>query len=240
MKKGFTLAEVLITLGIIGVVAAMTMPVLINKYQEIVTVTKVKKFYSLISQALQLSFIDNGYPENWDGTSGGIYEKIKPYLKTLDSCCEACTPEISCDKIKIQADSMTYLNGDKWSVEYNNKSYPKLILSDGTAMWFRGAGSPSRNNCDNDTSTNNPEYGAGNVCGLFWIDTNGLDKAPNRLGKDIFSFYLSRNGLMPHDNASVKKSEPFNCYLDSMGWDCSAWILKYGNMNYPKTKPDNQ
>lgn len=51
-KKAFTLAEVLITLGIIGVVAAITMPVLINKYQEIVTVTKVKKFYSLMSQAI--------------------------------------------------------------------------------------------------------------------------------------------------------------------------------------------
>lgn len=40
--KGFTLAEVLITLGIIGIVAAMTLPILIQKHQEKVTVTKVK------------------------------------------------------------------------------------------------------------------------------------------------------------------------------------------------------
>ena len=44
-KRAFTLAEVLITLGIIGVVAAMTLPTLLNKYQEVVTVNKVKKFY---------------------------------------------------------------------------------------------------------------------------------------------------------------------------------------------------
>ena len=44
MKKAFTLAEVLITLGIIGVVAAMTMPSLIQNYKERETVSKVKKF----------------------------------------------------------------------------------------------------------------------------------------------------------------------------------------------------
>ena len=52
MKKGFTLAEVLITLGIIGVVAAMTMPTLIANYRKKQTVTKLQKFYTIMSQAL--------------------------------------------------------------------------------------------------------------------------------------------------------------------------------------------
>lgn len=45
---------------------------------------------------------------------------------------------------------------------------------------------------------------------------------------------------MPHDNASagVNNNAPTDCYLDAEGWDCSAWILKYGNMNYPKTRPE--
>ena len=50
MKKAFTLAEVLITLGIIGIVAAMTLPTLIGKYQKKQTVTQLKKSYTEISQ----------------------------------------------------------------------------------------------------------------------------------------------------------------------------------------------
>ena len=55
MKNGFTLAEVLITLGIIGIVAAMTLPALVGKYQKKVTVTRLKKFYSTMQQAIQLA-----------------------------------------------------------------------------------------------------------------------------------------------------------------------------------------
>ena len=51
-KNGFTMAEVLITIGIIGLVAAMTLPTVVNKYQERVTVTKVTKFYSIMNQAI--------------------------------------------------------------------------------------------------------------------------------------------------------------------------------------------
>jgi len=47
MKKGFTLAEVLITLGIIGVVAAMTIPTLMTKYAKQRTETQLVKFYSM-------------------------------------------------------------------------------------------------------------------------------------------------------------------------------------------------
>lgn len=54
MKKGFTLAEVLITLGIIGVVAAMTMPSLIQNYRKKEATTRIKKFYSMMSQAVLL------------------------------------------------------------------------------------------------------------------------------------------------------------------------------------------
>ena len=53
--KGFTLAEVLITLGIIGVVAALTMPVLIEHHKKQVTTTRLKRFYSTYMQARELS-----------------------------------------------------------------------------------------------------------------------------------------------------------------------------------------
>ena len=62
-NKGFTLAEVLVTLGIIGVVAALTMPTLIDNHRKAVTETRLEKFYSLMSQAV-LSWNSTAY-EAW-------------------------------------------------------------------------------------------------------------------------------------------------------------------------------
>ena len=59
-KIGFTLAEVLITLGIIGVVAAMTMPSLIHKFQNKVLETQYKKAVSIVSQAILKAKADYG------------------------------------------------------------------------------------------------------------------------------------------------------------------------------------
>src|SRR5574344_2889396 len=61
----FTLAEVLITLGIIGVVAALTIPTLINSYKKQEESVKLKKFYSSMTQAIKLSEIENGSCEDW-------------------------------------------------------------------------------------------------------------------------------------------------------------------------------
>ncbi len=67
MKKrnAFTLAEVLITLGIIGIVAAMTMPMLIAKHRKSVVETRLKKIYSSMNQAINLSETVNGDKITW-------------------------------------------------------------------------------------------------------------------------------------------------------------------------------
>lgn len=65
-KKAFTLAEVLITLGIIGVVAALTMPMLIGHFEKTTTATKLKKFYSVMAQATDKAMSENGDWSTWD------------------------------------------------------------------------------------------------------------------------------------------------------------------------------
>ena len=60
-KRGFTLAEVLITLGIIGIVAAVTIPTLINNYQKQALFNQFKKAYANLNQAWQLAYVDLGY-----------------------------------------------------------------------------------------------------------------------------------------------------------------------------------
>ena len=88
----FTLAEVLITLGIIGVVAAMTLPTLIANYNKQVVATKLKKFYTIMNQAVKLSEVKYGEFKYWDNTFTGNdadameawWDKyFRPYIKTL-------------------------------------------------------------------------------------------------------------------------------------------------------------
>ena len=101
-KTAFTLAEVLITLGIIGVVSAMTMPTLIESHNRQVVETRLEKFYSTINQAIVRAEVDFGDRSDWyqdtnnietdengkpiNGSSG--VEKwwntyLAPYVKTV-------------------------------------------------------------------------------------------------------------------------------------------------------------
>ena len=89
----FTLAEVLITLGIIGVVAAMTLPTLIMNHRKQVTVNKVKKFYTVMSQATNSAIAEYGSMEDWQGFTTAYNGPelqswfdtyLKPYLKVID------------------------------------------------------------------------------------------------------------------------------------------------------------
>jgi len=85
-KKGFTLAEVLITLGIIGVVAAMTLPTIVANYQKQATVGKIKKFYTNMNQVYLRAQADNGEYSTWSYNNVEDYynKYIKPYLVNVD------------------------------------------------------------------------------------------------------------------------------------------------------------
>ena len=80
------MAEVLITLGIIGVVAAMTLPTLIKHYQQQVVLNQVKKFYTEMSQVLQMAKAIDGDLSGCDRTNSENYYKacIQPYIKNVD------------------------------------------------------------------------------------------------------------------------------------------------------------
>lgn len=95
-RFGFTLAEVLITLGIIGIVAAMTMPVLTEKVNHIISVNRLKKMYSTLSQAMLFTLAKDG-----DYSSLGIVDQdtssienwyknsLKPQLKITKECIDS-------------------------------------------------------------------------------------------------------------------------------------------------------
>ncbi len=86
----FTLAEVLIVLGIIGIVAEMTIPTLISAQRKVTVEASLKKFYANMSQAVMLSENDNGDKKDWTyiGTSSTsamnwFNTYLKDYLRTL-------------------------------------------------------------------------------------------------------------------------------------------------------------
>ena len=80
-NPAFTLAEVLITLGIIGVVAALTMPSLIQNHQKKQTVVQLRKVYSDLSNAIKLSEVDNGPMADWDFPPDNLFENTKPFVE---------------------------------------------------------------------------------------------------------------------------------------------------------------
>lgn len=82
--KAFTLAEVLITLGVIGIIAAMTIPTLIQSYRNHVVETRLKKVYSVMNQAIQRAEADFGAKELWEYERADFFETyILPYIKFL-------------------------------------------------------------------------------------------------------------------------------------------------------------
>lgn len=221
MKRAFTLAEVLITLGVIGVVAALTMPILIAKHKEAVTVNKVKKFYSTMGQALLLSIKDNETIDMWSipdtsynkQTAEAFMSYLKPYLLILKDC----GTNSGCLGYKKPILLMT---GETHNVNYETDSnYYKFILNDGSYAWLRtGEVGLCKDNRDGGALLN--------VCAVLWYDVNG-SALPNTLGRDIFLFYYQKDRLAVPNMVSSWTCEP-----SSKGWGCSAYIIQNGNMNY--------
>ena len=85
-SKAFTLAEVLITLGIIGVVAAMTLSAVVQKYRNHVVETRLQKFYTTFNQAIKMAEVKYGDKKDWYIDASGIEvdEDGNPILSTSE------------------------------------------------------------------------------------------------------------------------------------------------------------
>ena len=182
-KIAFTLAEVLITLGIIGVVAAMTMPTLIANHRKTVLKTQFQKTYSELQQVNQ-NFIKD-YDMNlceynwqmWDETKGG-YASAKAtsdaFIKYYNGSGSSSSQTQGFKQIKN-------LTGDK--------TVAGTLFDDGGAI-------------DMQKRTFYFEYAVTNVnCPVITVDINGYYKMPNQMGVDVFSFRPTQNGkIIPLGN----------------------------------------
>ena len=205
-KSAFTLAEVLITLGIIGVVAALTIPSLISNYQDKQFKTAYKKAYSDISQVVQEGIIENQFTRTtkWNGEALSqemnlFREKFKitvdcpvenhnisPCWKKGDTLCGG-----ECSSGNAE-DGIDYENG----APYNDRS--NCFLDASGRSW-----------CSIDNSEN-----------LFLVDTNGFTP-PNQFGKDRFVFTFGNSkGERTYQSSDYAKIIPYAKDTSSATYYC--------------------
>lgn len=203
-NNAFTLAEVLVTLGIIGVVASMTMPTLINNQRKVVLENQLKKQFNVMSQALNF----------WKQETGviGLYKMYATYNGTEYVNSNTFKQEYM-SKLKA-AGTMEYKKGPfnfnkTKKMNYEGRTCtPTTLLPDGSSM------------CVNIWS------------GIITVttDINGPNKNPNAWGYDIFTFIIDSNneelrGLKP----TKTEPNPDSAYPEGDGYPCSLTVSSAGN-----------
>ena len=223
-KVAFTLAEVLITLGIIGVVSALTMPSLIQSYKEKVTVTKLEKAYSFLNQAYKRISDEYGEPQDWPGVEYAGNASASAASAHRDLYAQY----VSCKKFKGQiygtvdtTKKIKALNGELYTYIYY---FPSFTNNDGTVFQFS-----SLRNCGGYVLSTG-KLTACSMGGDILVDINGYEKGPNQLGKDIFAFVTAQTGVYPA--GMIGSYTEGDCNLNGKGISCSEYVLREKNMKY--------
>ena len=208
LQSGFTLAEVLVTLGIIGVVSAMTIPTLMQNHQRTTYVTQLHKVYNEVSQAaLQVMADSNAssLQESKLRRQGSAYF-LSNYFKTTITCSGSDTSDCF-------ASDYTNMNGTAITLSNTIPTTAQCaVLASGAAICMNGSSSYT-----------------------VVTDINGK-AGPNILGRDLFSFILGSDGTVSTgDVESIASKFSSNCSSatgDAYGY-CFAKILNDGwKMDY--------
>lgn len=215
-QNAFTLAEVLITLGIIGTVAAMTIPTLIANYQKEQVVTKLKQGYGIFVQAFNNASSDYGCrfgdlftyeSSSLDAasrnaiTTNFVQSYVLPYVKINKDCGFTRGGECTISRKTLAGVSAPVLS---W--EY------LILLTNGMSVSFvpNNDGSKWRDMIIN-------------------IDING-SKQPNIYGKDVFEMLVASTSkkLMFNWQIIPRANLLNNCKIGGSGSYCGALILNDG------------
>lgn len=171
--SAFTLAEVLITLGIIGVVAAITIPTLISNSQKNQVAKKVEKTYSTLCNAFKMEEVDQGPSETWASSTASSASAYKDWWDEYSvvsylSVVKQCTGTTG----DCWTTNANWLDGTTFTIFSN---LPSAVLNNGVSIALSSV-----------SPTGNRAY--------IWFDING-PKPPNIVGKDIFIMsYVFRTG----------------------------------------------
>ena len=224
MKKGFTLSEVLVTLGIIGVISILTVPAVMKSYRKKVYVSKLKQTYSLITDATKAIMTDE-QADSFYETSAGVSSNcttasnqrgacyfLRTYFKTVKENCNVLSADTDAARAKLCV-----------SVGSNKKPTDADAY---TNLSGGNAGSLAGQYCVQTTSgaaiCQNYRLKNGKANITFNIDINGPDK-PNITGYDVFYFEVKTDGtLVDYDESNAD-----NCGVSSSA-GCFERIVRDG------------
>lgn len=229
VRWGYTLAEVLITIGIIGVIASLTIPNIVNNHLEKRRIVQLKKAYNTISRAFDMAIAENGTvdnwcarPVNWDECSVDITNKILPYMQKV----KLCKGDAQWNSKYCFATSYKNLEGGIAGLWLNKE---KLFrTSDGVSFNIRAdcCDMFSQYWCIGTTN------GYMNNCGSVNVDINGPD-GPNVAGKDYFYFSIRKDKILPlgiQQDTHYLRSFSNRCL--NFGDACAGWVIYNENMDY--------
>lgn len=169
-KTAFTLAEVLVTLTIVGIISALVIPVLFQNLQDYQLKTSWKQAYSDINKATALIKKDGGGSLIGSFTSTIVMkDKYANYLSVVKNCNNASSNGCWHKTDEWQAWDGTLRTGT---------GDAGLMLNNGTIMFFTWTSA----SCSNNASLK--------ICGDIYLDVNGFKK-PNIIGKDIFAVSIT-------------------------------------------------
>ena len=238
-KNGFTMAEVLITMGILGVIAAMTLPALMTNINGSTWMSGLKNSLSVVNNGFaQMMAIENA--DNLDDTKLWGEVITQNVTSANDNVKNELAKYFKIDKMSsgVPASAPVYTLQMAQSSALN--STVRFYLANSSTMNIAFYTSSLNNKC-NEIKTN-----GGNMCERYadiYIDVNG-DKRPNVFGNDIFRFYLSREGkLYPYggddvnlyDNNAPKWNSEQGCQGKSPTTDglaCTARALEQDKIEY--------
>ncbi len=211
IKKAFTLAEVLVSLTVIGVISALTLPAINASAHKRANAEGCKKAYIVLSEAVDIARVSDPI-ENWtftDAASTTNFNKIKPHLNIVKEC-------IGTSGCWVKPKALN--NGTATNFTDNGYGSPTISFktADGMNIAFDIHGE-SFNVTRKNTNTL-----------LFAADVNG-DNPPNRLGDDVFIYVLGDNGLVPAGNDASGNGD---CTRSGEGRDCAARVINDGGINY--------
>lgn len=214
----FTLAEVLIVLGIIGIIAEITIPTLVADIKENINRTALKKYYSVLSNATNLIKNDNGGTlKNLCSTNNCFRDLFKTKLSYTKECSQGDVTG------KCWASSWKTLdNNAGWDLNNGGGGFAAgLILNDGMYMTFEWAQVNGSGACTLD------DEGLGNntQCFVSTVDVNG-SKSPNKMGYDIFRFYVYADKVRPMGaQEQTGNIAWYPCKKNGRGDSCTAILL---------------
>lgn len=206
---GFTLAEVLITLGVIGVVAAITIPNLMTEIKAKKLKTQFTKSYSVVQQAIRLMEADDVSTDFRTFQNGTRHRTLAKYITNVT----ICTDNTGGNTVKAPSGCHNFYSGDEYkyltiNAKVGDGAYNdgQLMLPDGALVFF--------DDCP---------IGEGWQGCMIMIDINGLAK-PNRLGYDFFAFESQDGKLYPMGGLTTSYKYHDDCDLDTQGqkgWTCT-------------------